>query len=87
MLPEGYKFDDLPEDNKLEINFWKEIVDSNLENAIDEICGELECSFTLATIAEEILRSFKESFTNHFYSSIDEYIIYALEKEGENKDE
>ena len=87
MLPEGYKFDDLPEDNKLEINFWKEIFNSNLENAIDEICSELECSFTLATIAEEILISFKESFINHFYSSIDEYIIYALEKEGENKDE
>ncbi|WP_288887799.1 hypothetical protein [uncultured Eubacterium sp.] len=87
MLPEGYKFDDLPEDKKLEINFWESIVDSDLENAIDETCSDLECSFTLATIAEEILRSFKESFTNHFYSSIDEYIIYALEKEGEKDDE
>lgn len=87
MLPEGYKFDDLPEDNKLEINFWKNIVDSDIENAIDSICSSLDVSYTLATIAEEILRSFKEEFTNHFYNSIDEYIIYALDKEGEKEDE
>lgn len=87
MLPEGYKYDDLHEESKTEIEFWKATVDSNLENAIDSICSSLDASYTLATIGEEILRSFKEEFTNYFYSSIDELIITILDKEGEKEDE
>lgn len=87
MLPEGYNYHDLPEEDKEIIEFWKSIVDSNLENATDTICSSLDASNTLATIGEEILRSFKEVFTNYFYSSIDEVIIAILEKEGEKEDE
>jgi len=93
MLPEGYIFNNLTEKRKREINYWKDTVETNLENTIVEICSDLECSFTLATITEEILRKFKERFITNFYSSIDDLIFFEddecfiKEEEGENKDE
>lgn len=88
MLPEGYSIDNLEEDKRNELEYWKNRFIETVQISTQMTVDHMETDITIFDhILDEIVSAVESDLYKAIDNLIDEHIIYYEDKKGENEDE
>lgn len=88
MLPEGYSIDNLEEDNRNELEYWKARFVETVQISTQMTVDHMETGIpTIDNIVDEFVSVVEKDLLSAIDNLIDEHIIYFEDKKGENEDE
>ena len=88
MLPEGYSYDNLEEDKRNELEYWKNRFIETVQISTQMTIDYMETNISAFDhIIDEIVSVVEADLYKAIDNLIDEHIIYFEDKKGENEDE
>lgn len=88
MLPEGYSINNLEEDKRKELEYWKDRFIETVEISTQMTVDRMDLGIpTFDHIVNEIVNAVEGDLYKAIDNLIDEHIIYFEDKKGENEDE
>lgn len=79
--PEVYNEDNLKEQDKREIQFWRESFYNEIDNALDYVC-EFESNTILDKLKREIIEEYTECLKEHLEARFLEVIVSIIDGYG-----